>query len=197
MMGLAPVLVRWVLLAASAGLLAGCVFARKGPEGLGGVGGHRELTGFGYGCHCTPGCVVAPARRHGFVAVADGISTGPETVLLCRRVIQSPGGRMAGALGFYHEWIYTPDAEVGLGFVGAEEVGFAGLPQPLTNVLLPMAVGDHAGRIHERDVFVRPVEGVEYGRLVESLHSDRRKGYFPFTNCYLWANAAIRDARRD
>ena len=33
MMGLVPVFVRWALLAAAAGLLAGCVFARKGPEG--------------------------------------------------------------------------------------------------------------------------------------------------------------------
>ena len=102
---------------------------------------------------------------------------------------------MFAAMGFYHQWIYTPDAEEGMGFVGAEGTDYAGLPQPLSNVFIPMEVMSHRGAVLDRDVVVKPIQQVDYDRLVDNINADRKGGYFPICNCYGWTDRVIRRSR--
>ncbi len=139
----------------------------------------------------TPRCCLVPAMRRGYVPFDSGVTTGPRTALLCRCIMKIRGGRILAAVGFYHQWIYTPDAEVGMSFVGADHVGYAGLPRPLSNVFRRMQVQNHAGLILGRDVLVKPIPDIEYKRLVGNMHTGLKGGYFPWANCYGWTREVI------
>lgn len=158
--------------------------------------GESRFHGFACGSSCTPRAVLQPALNRGAYIPPRPLATTSGTVLLCRRVIQTPCGRMIGAFGFYHVWLYTPDVEGGMGFVGAETLDYAGLPEKKRNIFKPMQVMRHTGAINRPNVMIQPIPGVDYNAVVGRLREEAVGGYFPITNCEEWACGVLRDCRR-
>jgi len=139
--------------------------------------------------------VEKPARAKGFVSLGGRRPPRPG-VYVCKRVPRVPAGRMMAAMGFYHQWIYTPTKERGVGFVGADYSHFAGLPDPLWNIFKPLAVVDHSGAVTKPDTLVKRIEGLDPAQ-VEPLMGLRSTGkYFPFANCQRWVAETLGAARR-
>lgn len=179
--------------------LSGCA---AGPSGLCSAGyvesppTSRESRWSPHGAQL-PVVVFQPALREGFVPARELLPVPEGTVLVCRRVMTVRGARMMAAAGFYHEWLYTPGREYGMGFVGAEKSEFSGLPSRLRNVFLPMRVQNHNGAVFGGDVFARAVNGLDQAILQDHMTENSDSGYFPITNCHRWISHVTRESRSE
>ncbi|MCX7719319.1 MAG: hypothetical protein N2111_13095 [Candidatus Sumerlaeaceae bacterium] len=146
-----------------------------------------------YDRHFSP--IEKPALAKGF-RHTGGRRPAQPGVYVCKRVPHVPCGRMMAAMGFYHQWIYTPSMERGVGFVGADYNHFAGLPRPLWLVVKPLAVVDHSGAVLKPDTLVKRMDDLEPGRVEPLMGLRSTRNYFPLANCQRWVNETLCAARR-
>ncbi|MCX7019552.1 MAG: hypothetical protein NTY46_11305 [Candidatus Sumerlaeota bacterium] len=112
----------------------------------------------------------------------------------CARVLNMPGGRIFGALGWYHEWIYTPDREAGADFAGCDSIKGT-WPASWTAFFSPMTVTEHTGAAAQPGTFAKPVPDVDYAKIQQRLQPGSRAGtIFPITNCNSWVRKTVRAA---
>lgn len=176
----------WLLTGCIVGAVGGCSFFRSGWEG-------RSP---GHDVPILPATATSALERRGFRRASALPLDSPKSAWWCVRPIRVPANRMAAAVGWYHEWIATPDREAGADFYGSDSVR-GGWPASLWSLLRPLYVINHKGAAKGSDVWCRPIQGHDYERLQGELKPGRPAGrlIFPFHNCNTWVPWVIRRSR--
>jgi len=143
-----------------------------------------------------PPPVHATLARKGFTPLAPHEARRPQRAYWCVRPVNIPGGRIAAALGWYHEWILMPGMEMGADFEGADSVRGTWPPSPKA-FFVPLRANDHTGAAAGQETYCRPIEGVKTEALCQSAYATPRAGPFPFpmSNCNTWVRKVIKKAR--
>jgi len=124
----------WLLAGWVIGCSSGCSFLRAGLEGR--TPGHDVPI--------LPASVTSALERQRFRPASTLPLNTPKSAWWCIRPVRVPGNRMAAAVGWYHEWIATPDREAGADFYGSDSVRGGWPPSPWS-LLRPLYVIDHKG----------------------------------------------------
>lgn len=185
---LAPRRCVWIAASLAATLLAsGCVLPRMRYDDTGRKGGNPYVR--------LPAACTASAVHKGFAPASPGELAEPRGVWWCARVLNMPGGRMWAAMGWYHEWIFTPDRECGADLEGADSI--AGTwPESWKSFFRPMVVSQHKGSAAKPGTLAKRIRGIDYEKLQGRLEPGTRAGtIFPITNCAKWAKKSLKDCQ--
>ncbi|MCX7625751.1 MAG: hypothetical protein N2Z21_06030 [Candidatus Sumerlaeaceae bacterium] len=143
-----------------------------------------------------PPSVRQTLARKGFVPLPPGEGQAPTRCYWCVRPVNIPGGRIASAVGWYHEWILAPSIEKGADFRGADSVRGTWPPSP-TAFFFPLQVSDHKGAALGPETYCRIVPDVSPASVRRAVADTPRAGFLPFPvhNCDTWVRKVIKKAR--
>lgn len=144
-----------------------------------------------------PPSVRETLARKGFVPLPDGEARCPSRCYWCVRPVNIPSGRMASAMGWYHEWIHSPTVEVGADFRGADSIRGTWPPSPAA-FFVPLEANDHKGAALGRETYCRPIPDVSPSSVRRAVADTPRAGWLPFPihNCNTWVRKVLEKARR-
>ncbi|MGC8740827.1 MAG: hypothetical protein ACP5QZ_08315 [Candidatus Sumerlaeaceae bacterium] len=142
-----------------------------------------------------PPSVHATLQRKRFQLLPSGEARKPTKVWWCVRPVNIPAGRMAAAVGWYHEWILAPGFEKGADFAGSDSVRGTWPPSPLA-LLQPLHANEHKGAALAPETYAREIRRVSPQLIRKAAANTPHAGFFPFPfhNCNTWVRKVIRKA---
>ena len=144
-----------------------------------------------------PPSVEKTLERKGFKPLPRAEAEHPKRAWWCVRPVNIPGGRMAAAVGWFHEWILTPNFEMGADCEGADSVRGT-WPPSLLSFFKPLKASDHRGAARSETVYAREIpEGQNQDAFLKAALETPRAGWlpFPFHHCNTWVRKVIRKSR--